>query len=122
MPSPTPTEDLLDLRMLPSWANEPARPNDYANFEGEEAARTGRCRSADSRKLRVRQFAGRFLHRRSYADGPTERQFLECRPMPAERDFARTDEPSRVSTAVAQSIRDPVQPADEFRRLPAPDR
>ena len=41
MPSPTPTEDLLDLRMLPSWANEPARPNDYANFEGEEADPTG---------------------------------------------------------------------------------
>ncbi|MEY2508870.1 MAG: hypothetical protein QOH01_3199 [Verrucomicrobiota bacterium] len=37
MPSPTPTEDLLDLRMLPAWANEPARPNDYANFEGEDA-------------------------------------------------------------------------------------
>jgi hypothetical protein len=36
MPSPTPTEDLLDLRLLPAWANEPARPNDYANFEGEE--------------------------------------------------------------------------------------
>src|SRR2546423_15229378 len=36
MPPPTPTEDLLDLRMLPAWANEPARRNDYANFEGEE--------------------------------------------------------------------------------------
>jgi len=37
MPSPPPTEDLLDLRMLPAWANEPARPNDYADFEGEDA-------------------------------------------------------------------------------------
>src|SRR6476469_3752737 len=42
MPSPTPTEDLLDLRMLPAWANEPARPNDYANFEGDEADPGGR--------------------------------------------------------------------------------
>jgi hypothetical protein len=42
MASPTPTEDLLDLRMLPAWANEPARPNDYANFEGEEADSGGR--------------------------------------------------------------------------------
>ncbi|MFN2622113.1 MAG: hypothetical protein ABR611_04635 [Chthoniobacterales bacterium] len=42
MPSPTPTEDLLDLRMLPSWANEPARPNDYAHFEGEEPEPAGR--------------------------------------------------------------------------------
>src|SRR3954469_13117531 len=37
MASPAPTEDLLDLRMLPSWANEPARPNEYANFEGEDS-------------------------------------------------------------------------------------
>jgi hypothetical protein len=36
MSSPTPTEDLLDLRLLPAWVNEPARPNDYANFEGED--------------------------------------------------------------------------------------
>lgn len=36
MPAPTPTEDLLDLRMLPAWANEPARPNEYSDFQGEE--------------------------------------------------------------------------------------
>ncbi|HEV2806182.1 MAG TPA: hypothetical protein VGW57_14765 [Chthoniobacterales bacterium] len=28
--------------MLPAWANEPARPNDYANFEGEDADSGGR--------------------------------------------------------------------------------
>jgi hypothetical protein len=37
MAQPTTTEDLLDLKMLPAWANEPARPNDYADFEGEDA-------------------------------------------------------------------------------------
>src|SRR5258708_152202 len=37
MASPTPTEDLLDLKMLPAWANEPARRHDYADFEGEDA-------------------------------------------------------------------------------------
>src|SRR3954451_18523658 len=37
MAPPTTTEDLLDLKMLPAWANEPARGNDYADFEGEEA-------------------------------------------------------------------------------------
>lgn len=36
MASPTTPEDLLDLKLLPAWVNEPARPNDYANFEGEE--------------------------------------------------------------------------------------
>ena len=42
MPSPTPSEDLLDLRLLPAWASEPARPNNYANFEGEEPDSAGR--------------------------------------------------------------------------------
>jgi len=36
MASPAPTDDLLDLRMLPAWANEAARPNEYADFEGDE--------------------------------------------------------------------------------------
>src|SRR3954454_3519872 len=35
MASPAPTDDLLDLRMLPAWANEPTRPNEYADFEGD---------------------------------------------------------------------------------------
>ena len=37
MASPSPKEDLLDLRMLPAWANEPARPNEYAHFEGDDS-------------------------------------------------------------------------------------
>jgi hypothetical protein len=37
MAPPTTTEDLLDLKMLPAWANEPARSNDYADFQGEDA-------------------------------------------------------------------------------------
>lgn len=51
MAPPTTTEDLLDLKMMPAWANEPARPNDYANFEGEDAdsgqRRSDRPRSRD---------------------------------------------------------------------------
>src|SRR5256885_1618048 len=58
MPSPTPTEDLLDLRMLPSWANEPARPNDYANFEGEEADPTGRRHDRPRNRDRDRERSG----------------------------------------------------------------
>ena len=42
MASSTPTEDLLDLKMLPAWASEPARPNDYADFEGEDAGPSSR--------------------------------------------------------------------------------
>jgi hypothetical protein len=37
MASPTTNEDLLDLKMMPAWANEPAQANHYANFEGEDA-------------------------------------------------------------------------------------
>src|SRR3954452_17211275 len=37
MAPPTTTEDLLDLKMLPAWANEPAGTHDYADFEGEDA-------------------------------------------------------------------------------------
>src|SRR6266436_4722796 len=37
MSSPPITEDLLDLKLLPAWVNEPVRPNDYANYEGEDS-------------------------------------------------------------------------------------
>ena len=58
MPSPTPTEDLLDLRMLPAWANEPARPNDYANFEGEDAEPGGRRHDRPRNRERERERRG----------------------------------------------------------------
>ena len=38
MSSPTTTEELLDLKLLPAWVNEPARPTDYSHFEGEDPA------------------------------------------------------------------------------------
>src|SRR5437762_11129391 len=34
MSSPTTPEELLDLRLLPAWVNEPVRPDSYAHFEG----------------------------------------------------------------------------------------
>src|SRR5437879_2762775 len=52
MSSPTTPEDLLDLKLLPAWVNEPARPNDYANYEGEDPGsdeRGGRRPRAHSR-------------------------------------------------------------------------
>ena len=54
MAPPTTNEDLLDLKMMPAWANEPPRPNDYANFEGEDQdsgqRRSDRPRSRDRRR------------------------------------------------------------------------
>ena len=35
MSAPTKPPDLLDLKMMPAWVNEPARTHDYANYEGE---------------------------------------------------------------------------------------
>lgn len=37
MSAPTESSDLLDLKMMPAWVNEPARANEYADFEGEDA-------------------------------------------------------------------------------------
>jgi hypothetical protein len=36
MSSPTTTEELLDLKLMPAWVNEPARVNEYSHFEGED--------------------------------------------------------------------------------------
>jgi hypothetical protein len=36
MSSPTTPEDLLDLKLLPAWVNEPVRPNEYSHYEGED--------------------------------------------------------------------------------------
>src|SRR5436305_2872764 len=42
MSSPSTPVDLLDLKMLPAWASEPAQPNAYADFAGEESDRFDR--------------------------------------------------------------------------------
>jgi hypothetical protein len=36
MSAPAPSADLFDLRLLPAWVKEPAAPNEYAEFAGEE--------------------------------------------------------------------------------------
>jgi hypothetical protein len=36
MSSPTTNEDLLDLKLLPAWVNEPVRANEYSHYEGED--------------------------------------------------------------------------------------
>lgn len=55
MASPAPTDDLLDLRMLPSWANEPARPNEYADFQGDDTDPTRQRPDRPRRPQRDRQ-------------------------------------------------------------------
>ena len=36
MSAPTPPPDLFDLKMMPAWVNEPARPNEFADHRGED--------------------------------------------------------------------------------------
>ncbi len=50
-----------------------------------------------------------------------QRQFHLGRALPAERDLVRSDQSSRLSAAVAQSLRAALQPANEFSRLSAAD-
>lgn len=77
---PSPTEDLLDLKMLPAWASEPSRPNDYADFEGEEPGRPER--GGDRRRTRDRD-------RGAGGGGPRNRDRNERRPQRDERGGGR---------------------------------
>jgi hypothetical protein len=90
MPSPPPTDDLLDLRMLPAWANEPARPNHYADFEGEEADPSGR--RPDRSRNRDRERRGpRTADRRKERPG-RDRDRRPPRPHDPKREHAPSRE------------------------------
>jgi hypothetical protein len=90
MGSPTTTEDLLDLKLLPAWVNEPARPNDYANFEGEDPSASER-RSGPPRN-RNRDRDGRGPQTRD----PRARQSRDQRPRRPRPDDARGERPDRA--------------------------
>jgi hypothetical protein len=88
MSSETTPADLLDLKMLPAWASEPARPNEYANFEGEEFERPDR---RGPRPDRDRQQRSRRPQDRPAGDRPERRGQAPRRPRdgaPQRRDFA----------------------------------
>src|SRR5947207_9241687 len=88
MAPPTTTEDLLDLKMLPAWANEPTRANDYANFEGEDAdagqRRSDRPRNRDRDRRGPRK-----------PDRRDERPKRDGRGPRSRPDGARQDRPQR---------------------------
>ena len=103
MSSPTTPEDLLDLRLLPAWVNEPSRPHEYANFEGDDGRsfergdrRPGRGRDGQSRPNRPpgsRDSRGPRDGRESRdSRGPQSR---ERRPRPPGRDAGGDRRPSR---------------------------
>ena len=92
MSSPTPTEDLLDLKMLPAWVNEPARPNDYANFEGEDSGSDERGGRRPPQRSRDRD---RRAPQSRETRGPQSREQRPRRPRPDRPGTARPDENHR---------------------------
>jgi hypothetical protein len=96
MSSPTTTEDLLDLKLLPAWVNEPARPNDYANFEGEDERsyeRSGQRpnRGGDRERRAPRSRDPRGPQSRE-SRGPQSREQRSRGPRPDRRGPPRPDE------------------------------
>jgi hypothetical protein len=87
MASPTTTEDLLDLKLLPSWVNEPARPNDYANFEGEDPGASERRSDRPRNRDRDRDRRG------PQARDPRARQSRDQRPRRPRSDEGRGPRP-----------------------------
>jgi hypothetical protein len=103
MSAPTPHEDLLDLRMLPSWANEPSRPNEYADFEGDDSDPTRQRPDRPRRRDRDRQD-------RRKPDRANERPSRDNRSRPSreprrDRPPARAPRPEIAPEPLAVTIR-----------------
>jgi hypothetical protein len=101
MGSPDAPIDLLELKMLPAWATEPARTNDYTNFAGEETLeREGH--SAPSLRERQRRPRGSKMPRRDRPprEGkrppPRHRRREEHSPQKARIDRPRRELPPIV--------------------------
>lgn len=117
MSSPTTPADLLDLKMLPAWASEPSRPNEYADFQGEDFdggdRRGGRRDRGDQRGPR-RNVGNR---QRNDRDGggarPPQRRDRDRQSRPDRRERTGPDAGSRGPA------REPlVLPAVDVRFLP----
>ena len=105
MSSPTPTEDLLDLKLLPAWVNEPARPNDYADFEGEDPGSYEHGGRRPRERGRERSRSGPPGRERR---GPQARDQRSRGPRPDRRGPARPD--GRPRERDERRERPPVQP------------
>jgi hypothetical protein len=105
MSSPTTTEDLLDLKLLPAWVNEPVRANEYSHFEGEDPG-------SDERGGRRPRERGRDRDRRGPQSreprGPQSREQRSRGPRPDRRGPARPEENHRERDDRRE--RPPVQP------------
>ena len=113
MSAPAPSADLLDLRLLPAWVKEPAAPNEYSEFAGEEIESPQRRdrRPPDRRRDQARP-AGRERgdkreHRHS---AHRERERFERRPAPSLPPVTVRflPQPSSLENVIAQIKAGPV--------------
>jgi hypothetical protein len=104
MSSPTTTEDLLDLKLLPAWVNEPVRANEYSHFEGEDGRSFDRGGSRPDRDRGGERRAPRSRDSR----GPQSREQRSRRPRSDRPGAARPDEIHRGHDDRRE--RPPVQP------------
>src|SRR5215203_4342296 len=83
MSAPTTPADLLDLKLMPSWVNEPARKNDYADYHGAEERSFDRPNRRPQRDRDSRLRPPKKREQRDRSRRPETR-----RPERAERSFA----------------------------------
>src|SRR5436190_13408134 len=110
MASPAPTDDLLDLRMLPAWANEPARPNEYADFQGEDSDPSRQRSDRPRRPPGNRQDRGRRPDRADRSGGSKDRPNRDSRSGPPrdprrDRGALRSPRPEAAPEPLAVDVR-----------------
>ncbi|MBA2241631.1 MAG: hypothetical protein H0W04_01900 [Chthoniobacterales bacterium] len=110
---PTTPVDLLDLKLMPAWVNEPSRPTDYGDYQGEEERpfdQPGRGpqreRDARSRPPKRREQRDRGGQREQRRPERTERS-SENRPPPAPAPLPMVDvrfipHPAAFESVIAQ--------------------
>lgn len=105
MSSPTTTEDLLDLKLLPAWVNEPVRADEYSHFEGEDPRSDERGGRRPPQRNRDRD---RRAPQSREARGPQSREQRSRRPRSDRPGAARPEENHRGRDDRRE--RPPVQP------------
>ena len=111
MSSPTTNEELLDLKLLPAWVNEPASPADYSHFEGEDPGSYEQGSRRPRGHGRDRSRSGPPGERR----GPQARDQRSRGPRPDRRDEKRgpgrpKEQRRRGDDRREQRDRPPLQP------------
>ncbi|HUE62384.1 MAG TPA: hypothetical protein VMO04_04590 [Chthoniobacterales bacterium] len=115
-------DELVDLKMLPAWVNEPAPTERYAGHEGEDQ----RERRSRDRRPRDKRGPDR-THSRPGFDRPTQKGKMPGRPLrqdrrpPRAQDRHRKDRPGfvdRQSSSSAARISDRPLPPIAVKFLP----